>query len=112
MTSACEQCGRNRLPQLFPITSYPDYLSTEKSQTKLILSPEPSHSHLQTALPKNTVALLVGSESGFSEEELQSAIRQDFVPVTLGPRILRTETAALAACAILQYQWGDFEINR
>jgi 16S rRNA (uracil1498-N3)-methyltransferase len=105
--SACEQCGRNTLPQINPLTHIESWCGTELPPLRLVL-----HHRSDSGLPAKpaspmAAALLIGPEGGLSEAEVLSAQRQGFEPLTLGPRVLRTETAPLAAIAILQAQWGD-----
>ena len=107
--SASEQCGRVRLP----LVDAPTPLKTWFGQpppsvdTELILKPgaECSLSDIQTPVTK--VCVLVGPEGGFSDSEYEDAAIVGFQPVSLGPRVLRTETAAVAALALLQSRWGD-----
>lgn len=109
--SACEQCGRNTLPLLQPPQSTPEWVSSVDAELKLVLHPEGGQ-----ATPKptrvNSVALLVGPEGGLSDEEVTQAIQHQFSPLQLGTRVMRTETAPLAALAVLQATWGDFESLR
>lgn len=106
--SACEQCGRNRLPQLLaPITLakwLPCHLDVD---LKLVLDPSATRGLKSSVTSARALALLIGPEGGFSAQELRVAKVQDFLPVRLGPRILRTETAAVAALAALQVLTGD-----
>lgn len=105
--SACEQCGRNRLPRLHGITALPDWLRDVRAERRLVLhhrSPQP----LSGAAPApRSVALLIGPEGGLSAAEITAAEHAGFAPLQLGPRVLRTETAPLAALSILQFVWGD-----
>ena len=108
--SACEQCGRNRVPALSTLFDLPQYLAqpAAENETRLLLSP---HQGLRLSLlprPKAGVTLLVGPEGGFTDEEEQAALRAGFTAVALGPRILRTETAGVAAIAAIMALWGDF----
>lgn len=105
--SACEQCGRNTLPQLEPLQSLPRHLATPGNALRLFLSPWASERIHDLARPAR-VELLVGPEGGFTDEEEQAARAAGFRPVSLGPRVLRTETAGLAALSALQTLWGDF----
>lgn len=110
IVSACEQSGRSYLPELKPIISLEAYLQTlnvQESRLKLILNP---HDEAQIkAFPSvSELELLVGPEGGFTETECALAVKQGFQSWQLGPRILRTETAALAAISILQFKLGDF----
>jgi 16S rRNA (uracil1498-N3)-methyltransferase len=103
-TSACEQCGRNRIP---PIT-IPVPLEAYKPAghgSRILLSPEGTEK--LSGHTKGLVTLAVGPEGGFSQAEEAQLVRSGFVPVRLGPRMLRTETAALAALAALNALAGD-----
>lgn len=109
-TSACEQCGRNRLPQILAPQSLAGWLQDVQADLRLVLhhtavtrDPGPA--------PPRSVALLVGPEGGLSEEEIRAAEGAGFASLQLGPRVLRTETAPLAAIAILQARWGDMGAN-
>jgi len=105
--NACEQSQRNRLPKLNSPIELSSLLGNEKSEQKFIL-----HHHSQRALDKNTkpqsVCLMVGPEGGFSASEFTLATKYGFVPLALGSRVLRTETAPLAALSVVQLLWGDF----
>ncbi len=113
LRSACEQCGRNRVPALLPPASLEQacaaYRAAAPDAPALMLDPGAERA-LRTVLgPKPTsAALLIGPEGGFSERELDVARRRGFAAVRLGPRVLRTETAAIAALAALQAWAGDF----
>jgi 16S rRNA (uracil1498-N3)-methyltransferase len=106
--AACEQCGRNQLPHIKPLQALPEWLAATKDETKLVLH----HRALRTE-PASTehtptqVSLLIGPEGGLSELEIGLAEHAQFQALRLGPRVMRTETAPLAAIAILQSQWGD-----
>jgi 16S rRNA (uracil1498-N3)-methyltransferase len=109
VASACEQCGRNRVPVVAPLRPFSDWLAEADSGTlRLTLSPTAEHNLRELPSPSGPVTLLVGPEGGFSDREINDAVRQGFTPVRLGPRVLRTETAALAALAAMQALWGDF----
>lgn len=105
--SACEQCQRNRPPQINPITPLHQLLAGESSALKLVLHHR-STAALQSYSAPTSVCLLIGPEGGFSDAEIDAAQAAGFQPLTLGPRVLRTETAPLAAIAALQTVWGDF----
>jgi len=108
--SACEQCGRNLVPEVMPVMGLLEWLGSQDSGAtlKLLLSPEAEVSLREIPKPAAPMILAVGPEGGFSENE-QVALRQcGFTGVRLGPRILRTETAALAALSGMQALWGDF----
>jgi 16S rRNA (uracil1498-N3)-methyltransferase len=110
--SACEQCGRNRVPQVLPLLDLPDWLAqlgalVPDDEARLLLSPEATLP-LKELVPPARIMLLIGPEGGLSSAETQLAQSRGFRPVRLGPRILRTETAALAALSAIQALWGDF----
>jgi 16S rRNA (uracil1498-N3)-methyltransferase len=114
IVNACEQCGRNRLPSLSAVSDLSPWLAANQAQKKFILSPHPIHGLSETNTLKtirhehlSSISILVGPEGGFSEQEVQKACDFGFVPIQFGPRILRTETAAIAILATLQYQFGD-----
>lgn len=108
--AACEQCGRNRLPALQPVQGFDDWLATQAGTPglKLVLHHRSEQSLADLPPPAGPVTLLVGPEGGLSEAEIEAALAQGFRPLRLGPRVLRTETAALAALSVLQCLWGDF----
>jgi len=107
--SACEQCGRNRLPHIEPIT--PLQAACEAAAgLRLLLDPDAATSlaaALATVVTATAVSLLIGPEGGFSGYERSLAERAGFLSCRLGPRILRTETAAFAAVATVQALAGD-----
>ena len=104
---AAEQSGRNILPELVEITYLPDWPGNQPG-LKIFLDPyaEESLTNLQPIAMK--VSLLTGPEGGFSDKERALAKTAGFTPVRLGSRILRTETASIAALAAVQMLWGDF----
>lgn len=105
--SACEQSGRNRLPCMIPPAPCRDWLSVQ-ADVKLVLHPATANSPLLPRdLSPTSVALLVGPEGGFTDDEVSAALGLGFTPLRLGPRILRTETAPLAGISIVQAFWGD-----
>lgn len=110
--AACEQCGRNRVPQVAAITPLADWLAQPPRQAALRLLLLPGAAHSLATLPPPErgahVELLIGAEGGLAPEEIGLALRAGFVAIRLGPRILRTETAGLAALAAMQCLWGDF----
>lgn len=106
VVSACEQCGRNRLPQIENIQALDQWVEAADAEQKLVLHPGALPGGHQSAAPASA-ALLVGPEGGLTEVELAAATAAGFKALQLGPRILRTETAPLAAIAILQARWGD-----
>lgn len=105
--SACEQCGRNIVPQVDEPAELSSVLDDDASGTRLVLLPGSRQPLADIPVPGGVVSLLIGPEGGFSGNEERLAIERGFLPRTLGPRILRTETAAIAALAILQSHFGD-----
>jgi 16S rRNA (uracil1498-N3)-methyltransferase len=107
--AACEQCGRNRVPEVLPIAAYTRWLAVPPAAAlRLTLSPDASSTLRDVQRPAANVVLLVGPEGGLAPREQQDAKAAGFTAVRLGPRILRTETAAVAALAAMQALWGDF----
>jgi 16S rRNA (uracil1498-N3)-methyltransferase len=108
--AACEQCGRNRVPPVDDLLPLPQFLATqaELPGPKLMLSPCAPVRLSELPSPNSALTLLVGPEGGFTDEELRAARACGFQPAALGPRVLRTETAGLAALAGLLARWGDF----
>lgn len=105
--SACEQSGRNYVPKVHPISSFESYIQQCNATLKLILEPTASNSWRDLQLSTGDIALLIGPEGGLSDDEILRAQAQQFRAITLGPRILRTETAAITALSILQAMAGD-----
>lgn len=107
--SACEQSGRNTVPPVLPIIGYREALDKMPSEsTKLIMSINRARKLGDIRHPSGAIVFMVGPEGGWTEQEEQQAFDAGFQAVTLGKRILRTETAALAALAAMQTLWGDF----
>ena len=106
--SACEQCGRNRLPTIHPLQAVDLWLESTEAERKFVLHHRADSSTGMGDAPA-TIALLVGPEGGLSENEIEAAEHADYSSLRLGPRVLRTETAPLAAIAILQSHWGDMK---
>lgn len=104
---AAEQCGRSVLPVLSPITRLHDWLD-EQQGLRLFLDPHAERTLADLQPIDGNVTLLTGPEGGFAEYERDSAKAAGFIPVRLGSRILRTETASLAALSAVQMLWGDF----
>ncbi|NOQ94203.1 MAG: 16S rRNA (uracil(1498)-N(3))-methyltransferase [Methylophaga sp.] len=106
MVSACEQSGRSVLPELTQIQSLEDVLSNNKVICQLVLDPLADTGFMSLEKHKD-IALLIGPEGGLSEQEIEQAKGAGFQAVRFGPRILRTETATVAALAVVQTMWGD-----
>ena len=100
--SACEQCGLNLIPKILPPLALPDWLMQIDADMKVVLSLSDQNFSFSTPLPQH-IALLVGPEGGLSEAEIQLATAQQFIPWTIGHRVLRTETAPIAALSIVNY---------
>lgn len=106
--AACEQCGRNRIPEVEPLKPFDQWLAEAGApRGRYLLSPGARIGLGALESPGSPLVLLAGPEGGFSPEEEAAAQAAGFIPVRLGPRILRTETAALAALAAMQALWGD-----
>jgi 16S rRNA (uracil1498-N3)-methyltransferase len=105
--SACEQSGRRHIPALEQPQTLANWLKQRDESLKLMLQPRAT-SRLKDLQSASSIALLVGAEGGFSETEQALAQQAQFELIALGPRVLRTETAAPAMIAVLQALWGDF----
>ncbi len=106
--SACEQCGRNQVPLVAPLEKLEHWLARPaRPGLRLMLEPGAEYS-LADLPPVKDVQLLIGAEGGLDPQEMLAAEQAGFQAVRLGPRVLRTETAGLAALAALQALWGDF----
>ncbi len=104
--AACEQCGRNRIPKVLPLVPLADYRSGEG--LKILLSPASQLALSKARLTGERFIVAAGPEAGFSSAEETTFVEAGFTPVRLGPRVLRTETAAIAALAALNALKGDF----
>ena len=104
--SACEQSGLNALPKLFEPAECTAWASKNNADLKLVLHPDAAQKPIHDTSPQS-VLLAIGPEGGFTDQEVQQLGTTDFSALRLGERILRTETAPLAALSILQYRWGD-----
>lgn len=108
--AACEQCGRNRVPSVAPVLAFDQWIAglPATDECRLLLSPGATVALRDLQPVPQRVLLLAGPEGGLSPAESGIAQSRGFRPVRLGPRVLRTETAALAALAAMQALWGDF----
>jgi len=104
--NAAEQSGRTINPQIENIEGFANWVK-QQSGIKVFLDPFADISLSSIQKPKQQVTLLVGPEGGFSDQEREIAMNAGFIPTRLGPRVLRTETAALAALTVVQSLWGD-----
>lgn len=118
--SACEQCGRNTVPMVTEVQEFSTWLSHLNANqaeshnetknmpvTKLVLYHKAEHSMASVVPESSDFLLLIGPEGGLNESEINAALQVGFIPVRLGPRVMRTETAAMVALTVLQSQWGD-----
>jgi len=110
--NACEQSGRTVVPRILPIQTYAEWLAQKFPPPLfgLVLDPYAKQALKTAEYPKFSppIHLLIGPEGGLTDTEVQHATQAGLTPITLGPRILRTETAGPAVIAILQTLWGDF----
>lgn len=105
--AACEQCGRNRIPEIRPVMALEDWCGEPTDGLKLNLHPRASHSINTLPQPVKQVRLLIGPEGGLSPDEITRTANHGFTDILLGPRVLRTETTALTAITALQVRFGD-----
>lgn len=105
--SAAEQCGRARVPEIHPVMVLPDWFEhTADCDLRLVLHHRTGQA-LGSLQKPSRVALMIGPEGGLTPDEITAAEAAGFLPVALGPRVLRTETAPVAAIALCQWLWGD-----
>ena len=108
---ASKQCGRGVVPKIDPLQEYPQILQSVPEDTLRLILWEEGGKRLKEVLKKlerkTAVFFLVGPEGGLTKEEVEEAKRADFTPITLGERVLRSETAGLCLLSVLQYEWGD-----
>jgi 16S rRNA (uracil1498-N3)-methyltransferase len=105
---ACQQCGRNRLPELCPVVTLAEWLrGCDGSSLNLILDPASASSLDELEYGGGLITLLVGPEGGLDDNEREAAYAAGFRGIRLGPRTLRTETAAVAGVTAVQLRWGD-----
>ena len=105
--AACEQSGRNRIPEVRPTLGFQSWIAAPSELARWMLQPG-APALAAHAAPTAPFELLVGPEGGLSERERDLALSRGCEPVALGPRVLRTETAPLAALAAIHALWGDF----
>lgn len=105
--SACEQCGRSHVPEVRMPMELADWMSEPTDELKLNLHPRAEYSIQTLPVPEHGVRLLIGPEGGLSEQEIDDTVKHGFKEMLLGPRVLRTETAALTAITALQCRFGD-----
>lgn len=105
--SACEQCGRNRPPELSPIASLADWVNVVDASMRLVADPFSGTTSGSLGDTPTSVAVLTGPEGGFADEEMALAKRRGFLALSLGRRILRANTAPLVMLTMIQHKWGD-----
>ncbi|MFY0663641.1 MAG: 16S rRNA (uracil(1498)-N(3))-methyltransferase [Natronospirillum sp.] len=105
--SAAEQCGRARVPMIHPPCALNAWLDDQNAELRLVLHHEHAQ-RLPAQSPVTSVCALIGPEGGLSDADITAALAQNFVPLALGPRVLRTETAPVVLLAALNTLWGDF----
>ena len=106
--SACEQCGRNRTPVIHPLETLDNWLASTLAECRYVLHHR-ADIDAERREPPASIALLIGPEGGLDDSEIFAAEQAGYSSLGLGPRVLRTETAPLAAIAILQGRWGDMQ---
>jgi 16S rRNA (uracil1498-N3)-methyltransferase len=109
--AACEQCGRNRVPRVAPSLGFGQFFgelpgAPAEAGTRVLLAPD-GEATVRSLMPRAPVTVLIGPEGGLAPEERALAVAAGFRPVRFGPRVLRTETAPLAALAAMQALYGD-----
>lgn len=105
--AACEQCGRNQVPEIREAIPLEQWYQEQDDSLKLNLHPRASQSINTLPQPVSKIRLLIGPEGGLSAEEIELAQQYQFTDILLGPRVLRTETTALTAITALQVRFGD-----
>ncbi|OQX38082.1 MAG: 16S rRNA (uracil(1498)-N(3))-methyltransferase [Oceanospirillales bacterium LUC14_002_19_P2] len=105
--SACQQCGRNRVPTIHAPVSLDTWLDNRQTDLNFVLHHR-TEKQLKGFERPQSVSLLIGPEGGLTTTEIEQAQDRGFHPLALGPRVMRTETAPVAAAAVLQYLWGDW----
>jgi len=106
--NACEQSGRARIPEVAPVLDFNSALDSLTDGQSILLHPNLTDSISNTALDGKRIHLFIGPEGGFSDQEIESAQKSGVKLVSMGKRILRTETAPIAALAVLQARFGDY----
>lgn len=105
--SACEQSGRVKIPEIAPVATLTEWLGKTRSDLCFVLSPHGQHHFAMASVKPAAVTVLIGPEGGLNEKEMIICKQHAFIPLTLGPRIFRTETASIAALTFLQSYYGD-----
>lgn len=105
--AACEQSGRNQIPTVHNVLDIAHFFQQTQNKEGFILMPQAGKTWREYPTPSDDIFLLIGPEGGLSKKESQTGLNAGFKPLTVGPRILRTETAAISVLSILQAVWGD-----
>lgn len=105
--SACEQCGRARVPDIQFFANLSEIIDTSEADLKLVLDFEGDSIATHATVPASSLSILIGPEGGLSLSETETAKSEGYQPASLGPRVLRFETAALTALAITQANWAN-----
>jgi 16S rRNA (uracil1498-N3)-methyltransferase len=109
VVAACEQCGRNRVPEVRPVVTLERWLAgRDPAAAGAVMTPTADVSFAGSPRPRDALDLLVGPEGGFAPDEVALAQKGGMTAIRLGPRVLRAETAALASLAAINAVWGDF----
>ena len=106
--SATEQCGRKRIAHLAELTDVQKWLMQQDMHKRILLSPRADQSLVDWTRhhPAQALTIMIGPEGGFSDSEEQLAIKQGAIMLSMGPRVLRTETAGLTAISVISAAWG------
>lgn len=107
LQAACEQCGRNTLPKLHQPLTMSQWLACSTQKVRIILDPKSEHRLNNLNYSQHGFRLMIGPEGGFTNQEVYTAKQTGYQSISAGPRVLRTETAAVAAVAVLQSMFGD-----
>lgn len=105
--SACEQCERNLVPTVKDVTRLDDWVTRTDAELKLVAHIGDHIQFDQIKVAPKSIAILIGPEGGLSDQEVAHAVESGYAAISLGPRILRAETAPLALLSIVQTRWGD-----
>jgi 16S rRNA (uracil1498-N3)-methyltransferase len=105
--AACEQCGRNRVPTVAATIDLAAWLGARAPRAGIVLAPESAAALPSLASPADGLDVLIGPEGGFTDVEIARAARAGITPVRMGARVMRTETAGIAALAAVNTLWGD-----
>jgi 16S rRNA (uracil1498-N3)-methyltransferase len=111
LINACEQSGRTQIPTVTRAVPFKTAITEIKADMRVILMPNVASTSSTLAKACHCVAIFVGPEGGWSEAETQQAMAAAYLPLQLGPRVLRTETAGLVALTLLQTRFGDISLN-